>query len=287
MLHIDFPFFFSSGIRHYTKKGEVEPDNELLLAEYYLSRSFATVNEALSIFLNDELLHHPGTTWHYTTHGYTLLSAILERAAGEKQNFTELLKDLVIQQLGLRHTKLEYPHEIVPNRSRYYCRRAVTENIRNVAYVDLSYKWAGGGMISNVNDLLVFGNTLLQCRQTKPGSALSNNQILKAETIRELWTPVTATNKKGTFYGLGWQIATEKPSSVNESTIPAHIYHTGGAVGATSVLLLIPCSNNCSNPRCGICIVILTNFENASEIYQTALDIALIFRQISPCTSSL
>jgi len=195
------------------------------------------------------------------------------------------MQDLVVKQLGLRHTKLEYPYELVSNRSRYYCRRNLKEGLCNVDYVDLSYKWAGGGMLSNVNDLLVFANTLLQCRQTKFVDSKSNNQLLKAETIREIWTPIVATKKKNTSYGLGWMIVKEQPSSVNESTIPAHIYHTGGAVGATSIVLIIPCSNNCSNPRCGICVVILTNLQRAGEIYQTALDIALLFRQISPCSS--
>jgi serine beta-lactamase-like protein LACTB len=250
-----------------------------------LTRSFPTVAEALSIFLNDELIHRPGTSWLYTTHGYTLLSAILERVSGDKQTFADLIQDLVVKQLGLRHTKLEYPHELVSNRSRYYCRRNVKEGLRNVEYVDLSYKWAGGGIISNVNDLLVFANTLLQCRQAKLIDSQSTNQLLKTETIREMWSPIVATNNKKTFYGLGWMVKNEQPSSVNESTIPFHVYHTGGAIGATSVLLIIPCTNNCSNPRCGICIAILTNLHNAGEIYQTALDIALLFRQISPCTS--
>lgn len=223
----------------------------------------------------------------YTTHGYTLLSAILERVSGENGKFAELMQDLLIKRLGLRQTKLEYPHELVPNRSRYYCRRNVKEGIRNVAYVDLSYKWAGGGMISNVNDLLIFANTLLQCHQNKfpHSSSLSNHQLLKAETIRDLWSPVADTNREGISYGLGWMIGKEQPSSVSESRIPRHVFHTGGAVGATSVLLIIPCSQNCSNPCCGICIVILTNLEDAGEIYRTALDIALLFRQISPCTS--
>jgi serine beta-lactamase-like protein LACTB len=278
-------FFLYSGIRHYLKKGEPETDDEFTLLEYYLTRSFPTVSEALSVFLNDELLHRPGTTWLYTTHGYTLLSAILERAAGDKKSFADLIQDLVVKQLGLRHTKLEFPHELVSNRSRYYCRRTLKEGLSNVAYVDLSYKWAGGGMLSNVHDLLIFANTLLQCRQTKSINSQSANQLLKTETIREMWSPIVATDKKNVSYGLGWMIVKEQPSSVNESTIPDHVYHTGGAVGATSVLIIIPCSNNCSNPRCGICIVILANLQSASGIYQTALDIALLFRQISPCAS--
>jgi serine beta-lactamase-like protein LACTB len=277
--------FLYSGIRHYWKKGEPETDDEFILPEYYLTRSYPTVTEALSIFLNDELLHRPGTSWLYTTHGYTLLSAILERVSNDKRTFADLMEDLVIKQLGLRHTKLEYPDELVSNRSRYYCRRTLKEGLRNVAYVDLSYKWAGGGMLSNVNDLLIFANTLLQCRQMKIIDSQSANQLLKTETIREIWSPITITNKKDTFYGLGWMISNERPSSVNEFTIPSHVYHTGGAVGATSILLIIPCSNNCSNPRCGICIAILANLQSAGNIYQTALDIALLFRQVSPCSN--
>ncbi|CAF5138426.1 unnamed protein product, partial [Rotaria magnacalcarata] len=152
-------------------------------------------------------------------------------------------------------------------------------------YVDLSYKWAGGGMLSNVTDLLIYANNLLQCRQTKLVSSDSNKQLLKSETIRELWSPVMATNRKNTSYGLGWMIVKEQPSSINQCSIPPHIYHTGGAVGATSILLIIPCSNNCSNPRCGICISILTNLQSAREIYQTALDIALLFRHVSSCSN--
>lgn len=278
-------FFFNSGIRHYWKKGEIETDDEFTLPEYYLTRSFPTVTEALSVFLNDELLHKPGTSWLYTTHGYTLLSAILERLSDNKRTFAELIQDLVVKQLNLRHTKLEYPHEIVANRSRYYCRRSLKEGLSNVAYVDLSYKWAGGGMLSNVNDLLIFSNTLLQCYQTKSIHSQSINLLLKPETIRDMWSPIVMTTKKGTSYGLGWMITKEQLSSVNESIIPAHIYHTGGAVGATSILLIIPCSKNCSNPRCGVCISILTNLQSAKDIYQTALDIALLFRQISPCVN--
>ncbi|CAF0878421.1 unnamed protein product [Adineta ricciae] len=275
----------TSGIRHYWKKGEVETDDEFVLPEYYLTRSYPTVSEALSIFLHDELLHQPGSSWRYTTHGYTLLSAVLECISDGKQAFPTLLQDLIIRPLDLRHTKLEYPDEIVPNRSRYYCRRTLKEGLRNVAYVDLSYKWAGGGMLSNVNDLLVYANTLLQCYQTKSTRSESTQLFLKAETIAEMWSPIAVTNDKNTFYGLGWMISKERTSAVHEDAIPFHVYHTGGAVGATSVLLIIPCTKKCSNPRCGICVVILANLQSARGIYQTALDIALLFRQISPCSS--
>lgn len=243
------------------------------------------MTDALSLFLNDELFHRPGTAWLYTTHGYTLFSAVLESLAGKDRKFAELLQDLVVKQLDLRSTKLEYPHELVPNRSRYYCRQTLKRGLENVAYVDLSYKWAGGGMLSNVIDLLVFANTLLQCRQTRVFSSSTDKLLLKAETLAEMWSPVVSTNRKYVSYGLGWMVADEQRSSIDELTIPSHVFHTGGAVGATSVLLIIPCAKKCSNPRCGICVVMLTNLHSAGEIYQTALDVALLFRKSSPCIS--
>ena len=47
------------------------------------------------------------------------------------------------------------------------------------------------------------------------------------------------------------------------------ISHTGGAVGATSVLLI--------EPKNEMVIAIITNLQETSGIYQTALDIALQF----------
>lgn len=34
-------------------------------------------------------------------------------------------------------------------------------SLKNVPHVNLSYKWAGGGFISNAEDLVKFGNAVL------------------------------------------------------------------------------------------------------------------------------
>jgi len=39
--------------------------------------------------------------------------------------------------------------------------------LKNASYVDLSYKWAGGGFLSTVGDLIKFGNVLMYCYQVK------------------------------------------------------------------------------------------------------------------------
>lgn len=48
-----------SGIRHYLKKGEKKED-EMDCKEYFLKDRFNSVNEALELFKNDELLNSPG-----------------------------------------------------------------------------------------------------------------------------------------------------------------------------------------------------------------------------------
>lgn len=61
----------------------------------------------------------------------------------------------------------------------------------NAELTDNSYKWAGGGFVSTVEDLLKFGNAMLYCyqqtKEDKPG-------FLKKETIQEMWTPVKNTS---------------------------------------------------------------------------------------------
>lgn len=58
----------------------------------------------------------PGTGFNYTTHGFTLLSAVLEGATNKK--FTVLLEDL-LKDLGLSNTYIEDREKIRYNLARY------------------------------------------------------------------------------------------------------------------------------------------------------------------------
>ena len=53
---------------------------------------------------------------------------------------------------------------IVYNRSKYYLRDK-NHKLINAPNVDNSYKWAGGGFLSNVTDLAKFGNAMLYSYQ--------------------------------------------------------------------------------------------------------------------------
>ena len=53
---------------------------------------------------------------------------------------------------------------IPPPVSRHYV-RTTKGVLENTPYVDLSYKWAGGGYLSNAEDLVKFGNAVLTSLQ--------------------------------------------------------------------------------------------------------------------------
>lgn len=56
-----------------------------------------------------------GTSYLYTTHGYTVLSAVIEGAA--KKPFTDIIPK-VFKTLGLNNTHLDELPKIISNRSR-------------------------------------------------------------------------------------------------------------------------------------------------------------------------
>lgn len=58
-----------------------------------------------------------GTKFHYTTHGWTLLSAVIERVSG--QPFLDYLHSHIISPLGMDSTGPEQHEPLTYNRARY------------------------------------------------------------------------------------------------------------------------------------------------------------------------
>jgi CubicO group peptidase (beta-lactamase class C family) len=194
-----------AGIRHY--RGQEFLDN----------KRYETVYEGLHYIVNDSLLFEPGTAYSYSTYGWNLLSAVLEKAGGK--TFLELLDEEVIEPLGLTKTHAEWNDAIIPYRGRFYQTRE--GEIRNAPYVDNSVKWAGGGLLSTADDLVKFGEAFM-----KPG-------YLQAGTLEEWTRSLTLADGSETNYGFGWRSGTHRDT--------LHWYgHSGGAVGGTSWLVVYP-----------------------------------------------
>ncbi len=196
-----------AGIRHYE-------GNEFVIRDHY-----ATVRAGLAIFENDALLFEPGTRFSYSSYGWNLLSAVVEGASGEP--FLEFMNRRVFAPAGMAHTSADDPAPILPGRGRFYSRDEKTGAVINAAYVDNSYKWAGGGFLSTAEDLIAFANALLEGR------------LLKPETVRLLWTSQKTSDGKDTDYGIGWTVD-------RDSKGRRRVRHSGGAQGGTANLVIYP-----------------------------------------------
>ena len=182
-----------------------------------LNRPFADVHAGLAIFSTDPLVAPPGTKYNYSTYGWTVISAAMESAAHEA--FLPFMEKNVFGPLKLTHTRADRSGTADPDRTQFY--DGEPGKFFEAPPVDNSYKWAGGGFLSNTEDLVRFGTAHLQ-----PG-------FLKAESLAVMFTPQKTSDGKPTTYGIGWVIGKDARGH-------RILMHTGGSIGGTSVLLLHP-----------------------------------------------
>ncbi|CAL8130630.1 unnamed protein product [Orchesella dallaii] len=292
-----------SGIRHYVKKedecDEKSPNkckkckaiiDQEIHGEFYLKDKFSSVEDSMKLFHNDELYHKPGTEYRYTTHGWTVVSAIIEKLADTK--FPTHVRRM-FNTWGLKNTYLDEQEPIIYNRVSYYTRRDYGEII-NAPYVDNSYKWAGGGFLSTVADLNQFANILLYSMQTTEGPAavcdkgLPKTPFLKQSTMQKMWTGNPATAKSSSvdeLYGLGFVVGEplRKCMFCKERDLMI-VSHSGGAMGASSILLLAFPKNNLDSGTSskttevkGVVVAMITNLTGVG-LTKTAQEITNNFR---------
>ncbi|GAB6019367.1 hypothetical protein CHUAL_000955 [Chamberlinius hualienensis] len=264
----------TSGIRHYSKDSNKTASSDGVEKEYLLNEKFATVEDSLKLFKDDDLMIKPGTGYLYTTHGWTLVSALVEAVAATP--FDKYMEKL-FDDLGMSRTYIDINNKLINNRARYYLKNKRTGTIENAPTVDNSYKWAGGGFLSCVSDLTRFGNIMLYSYQHNTTDATENEQkennaanmpgFLKKETVIRLWTPnpiAKAKSDSKTMYGMGWVI--DPPNDIYGFCKEQKLIvgHSGGAVGCSSMLLIIPqpCDSNNQKGVKGVVVAILTNLQD-------------------------
>lgn len=156
----------TSGIRHY-KDGEFGP------ADVMSFRHYDSFEESTRFWRDDPLLFDPGTKYSYSSFASNLMHAIVETASG--QPFEAYMTAHIWRPAGMVSTRFDVPARIVSNRGRGYVRNEKTGVLENAPDEDVSYKYAGGGILSSDEDLCRFGH------------ALNAGVLLKATTIAELY----------------------------------------------------------------------------------------------------
>lgn len=176
---------------------------------------YPTLLAAIAIFTDRDLTSAPGVAFHYSTYGYVVLGAIVEKMSG--QTFAAYMQSHIWNVANMDDTGVETHRE---RQATLYHHNGKGKNTE-AKFTDLSDRIPGGGFYSTLTDLLKFGNAVLD------GSLISLKSL--AEMIKD---PRIKTDGNG--YGLGWYLFGENPKYGNV------FGHNGSQTGASTFLMLIP-----------------------------------------------
>jgi serine beta-lactamase-like protein LACTB len=188
---------------------------------------------ALCRFKESPLVNEPATAFSYSTHGYILASAVVERAADEK--FWPFVRDRVAKPSGMSSFRPDYQWEQIEHRAVGYRKGRDSEIVRSTD-TDVSWKLGGGGFISTVGDLSRFS------------IALMDNRLVKQRTFVDMCTGQKLKSGESTDYGLGLGVG-----RINGKLMATH---SGGQEKAATYLLMVPTER--------LSIAVMCNTEGAS-----------------------
>ncbi|CAL8105090.1 unnamed protein product [Calicophoron daubneyi] len=249
----------TSGIRGYKKTSEGTRESDY--PEMLLTTRYENALDACELFKADPLVHAPGSKYTYSTFGYSLLSAAIEKICsksgpvfdtvqtsdaiksgeGDKSSKPRWARldsqfSRLFTFLHMDHTSLEYHEKITSSRAVQY-RRDSKGVLENTPMIDNSYKWAGGGILSTAPDLIRLANHLAYIYM----DWIDSSGVISRQALDQLWT-ASAVNPDSEWQpGLGWFLSRRSGGPVtNPHPGPDRLYvrHTGGAIGGTTVLLL-------------------------------------------------
>jgi CubicO group peptidase (beta-lactamase class C family) len=191
-----------AGIRHYESR-----------AEAVNGRHFASISATLAVFAGDPLVAEPGTRFSYSSYGYDVIGAALERVSG--RDFASLMHEAVLAPAHMRETTLATAPRAA--RATFY----EIENsgaVRVAPSIDLSDRLPAGGFLSTADDLARFG------------VRLSDGTLVGKETAEMMFRSQRTKAGEKTGYGMGFE--------VHPSPFGLFVGHAGAVAGGTAALVI-------------------------------------------------
>lgn len=200
-----------AGIVHYPRMGL------RTVREYDVEHPWTDPIIALDMFNERPLLFEPGTEFHYTTPGFVILGAVVDRAGDG--SYVEQVTQRICEPLGMRSMQPDRDWVDIKHRSRGYIADA-SGRVIDSGTDNICWKLAAGGWISTVGDLARFGSGLL------------GEELLKPEARLEMGTEQLTRSGGRTGYGLGIR--------VGEHAGLRTVSHGGAQKKASTFLLVCP-----------------------------------------------
>lgn len=179
--------------------------------------------EALDAFGDAQLRFEPGTQYRYSNFGWILVSAAIERAAGEP--FMRYMRRHVFEPLGMEATRENPASEPVSGRATSYFPRFGGDPRYGpdvMRPIDYSCYSGASGFLSTPSDLLRFV------------TALDAGTLLQPSTVALLQKSGQLSTGADTGYGLGWD---HEVATIAGAGTPV-IGHDGDLLGGQAVSIM-------------------------------------------------
>ncbi len=211
--------------------------------EFENKKYFSSLDKAMEVFINRPPTFEPGTGYLYSSYGYVVIGRIMEEITG--MSYEDYMQKHIFDVAQMTATGVEYSYKTYENKSCLYHKKR--RKARKAKANDLSNRVPGGGLYSTLEDVLKFGNALL------------DEKFISLESISEM-TKYQDVEYDDSKYGLGWFLYGPSP---NQELI---IGHSGGQTGCTAQLLIVPETKTVA--------VVLSNTSNVhNEVYKFASDL--------------
>ncbi|MFC1898091.1 serine hydrolase [Candidatus Cloacimonadota bacterium] len=177
------------------------------------------IEEFIPFVYGQGLLFQPGEDLSYSSGGYILLGAIIEKISGLK--YSDYLEQNIFKPASMYNSALLYAEDVSPNKAEGY-KQLNKEKFENRKLLDFPGSSAGG-IYTTAADLL------------KYFQALVDTKLLSNENINLMLTPNMKQDQKSEIPAYGWWI-----TYINNQKA---IFHTGGTPGFSSSLYHFPDQN--------------------------------------------
>jgi serine beta-lactamase-like protein LACTB, mitochondrial len=228
------------GIRHY------KPDSADNLEISNTKHFDDPIQAGLNFFKDDPLVAQPGTSFHYSTQGFTLVGCVIEGASGAK--YVDFMRQNIFIPAAMEQTQADDRLAIIPYRTRFYQKKD-SGAVNNADFLDSSYKIPGGGWLSSAEDMAKFE------------AAILNDKLLRRSTRDLMWTPLKPSDKSENTYALGWGWGKYKDGEVDG------VGHTGGQQGTSTAIVIAP------EQRAGVVVLINLEDQEAGDLARAILNI--------------
>lgn len=217
-----------SGILHYSGSGNCQENYDFAYRNNYINTHPSSYDPiaAMGIFKDQKLCFTPGADYMYTTWGFCLMGAVLQRAAN--RDFESLLYDEIVCPLDLPSLQIEFQSKRpYPNEAKGYVLTGgniIPSDTNATDYKDISYKVPGGGMISSVIDLTM----LMQ--------GVVNRELITDSSVHFFGTRHIPGDGNPSYYGYG--------TSTNFRNGDTLYWHSGSQLKTATLIYYSPENKN-------------------------------------------